>query len=164
MALGTSVRLPADIPPRFPNRCIYSDVPDPDAEAVIVANTQNSLFAFLAPILLLFGWRRVRVPISRTCRARFYLQNYGRDVIMIALSFVAVFAIMPMLNRHDPLRKIKAAGLVLAALSPWIAFEVFLPRRFDVTARKHWIDYEFASAEYATEFAMLNAPHVIRID
>lgn len=82
---------------------------------------------------------------------------------MIALVVLAVFVFMPMLGRDTPFRKFKLAGLILAALSPWILFEVFFPRRFDVTARGEWIDYEFASAEYAEEFAALNESHVIQI-
>ena len=70
---------------------------------------------------------------------------------------------MPMLGQDTPFRKFKLAGLIMAALSPWTLFEVFWPRRFDVTARGKWIDYEFVSAEYATEFARRNARHVTRI-
>ena len=82
---------------------------------------------------------------------------------MISLAILAVFVFMPMLGKGTPLRKFKLAGLVLAALSPWILFEVFFPRRFDVTARGEWIDYQFSSAEYAAEFAALNEPHIIQI-
>ena len=82
---------------------------------------------------------------------------------MIALVVLVVFVFMPMLGRGTPFRKFKLAGLVLAALSPWILFEFFFPRRFEVTPRGEWIDYEFASAEYAEEFAALNESHVIQI-
>ena len=43
---------------------------------------------------------------------------------MIALVVLAVFVFMPMFGRGTPFRKFKLAGLVLAALSPWILFEV----------------------------------------
>ena len=64
---------------------------------------------------------------------------------------------------HPTFWYLRPNSLVLAALSPWILFEVFFPRRFDVTARGEWIDYEFSSAEYADEFAALNEVHVIRV-
>jgi hypothetical protein len=163
MALSTDIRLPKTVTPVFPKRCVYSGDAAPDAEVVVIANSQNAFLAFLAPILLLFGWRRVRAPISRRYRARFYMQTFGRDIIMIALIILAVFEFMPALGRNASFRKFKVAGLVLVALSPWILFEVFFPRCFDVTARGEWIDYEFASAEYAKEFALLNLPHVLQI-
>ena len=82
---------------------------------------------------------------------------------MIALVCLAVFVFEPMFERGTPFRRYKVIGLVLVALSPWFLFEIFFPRRFHVTARGEWIDYEFASAEYAEEFALLNAEHLIRI-
>lgn len=163
MPLSTDIRLPKLVKPVFPHRCVYSGDANPDSEVVVIANSQNPFLSFLVPILLLFGWRRVRAPISRRYRARFYLQSSGRDILMIALVVLAFFVFMPMLGRDTPFRKFKVAGLVLVALSPWILFEVFFPRRFDVTARGEWIDYEFASAEYAEEFAALNESHVIQI-
>jgi hypothetical protein len=163
MPLSTDVRLPKSVKPVFPPRCVYSGESDPDAEVVVLANSQSAILSFLAPILLVFGWRRVRAPISRKYRARFYLQSFGRDLLMLAFAVVGVFVFMPMFGGGTPFRKLKVAGLVLAALSPWILFEVFFPRRFDVTARGEWIDYEFASAEYADEFAALNESHVIRV-
>jgi hypothetical protein len=164
MPLSTDIRLPKHVTPEFPQRCVYSGADDPDSEVVVIANSQSPFLSFLAPVLLLFGWRRVRAPILRQYRGRFYLQSFGRDALMIVLVFVAVFVFMPMLSGERLVRKFKVVGLVLAALSPWILFEVFLPRRFDVTARGQWIDYEFSSAEYAAEFALLNAPHVIRVE
>ena len=163
MPLSTEIRLPKSVKPVFPQRCVFSGDANPDSEVVVIANSQNALFSFLAPILLLFGWRRVRAPIARRYRARFYLQSFGRDLLMIAFVIVAVFVVMPMVGGGTAFRKVKVAGLVLAALSPWILFEVFFPRRFDVTARGEWIDYEFSSAEYADEFAALNEVHVIRV-
>lgn len=162
MPLNTDIRLPKSVKPVFPARCVYSGDANPDSEVVVIANSQSAFLSFLAPILLLFGWRRVRAPIARRYRVPFYLQSFGRDILMIALVVLAVFVFMPMLGRRTPFRKFKLAGLVIGALSPWILFEVFFPRRFDVTARGEWIDYEFASAEYAEEFAVLNQSHVIQ--
>ena len=163
MPLSLDVRLPKSVKPVFPQRCVYSGDTNPDSEVVVVANSQSAFLSFLFPILLLFGWCRVRAPISRRYRARFYLQSFGRDILMIALIGLGVCVFMPMLGRGTQFRDFKVAGLVLVALSPWILFEVFFPRRFNITARAEWIDYEFASAEYAEEFAALNESHVIQI-
>ncbi|MCA8969702.1 MAG: hypothetical protein KDC95_07960 [Planctomycetes bacterium] len=53
-------------------------------------------------------------------------------------------------------RKFAILGVVLAFLAPWIVFEVFWPRYFDITASKDTIDYEFASPDYANAFAVAN--------
>ena len=163
MPLSTDIRLPKSVTPVFPKRCVYSGDADPDSEVVVAVNFQSAFLTFLAPALGLFGWRRVRAPISRQYRAQFYVQRFGREIIMIALVILSIFVFMPMLGKDTPFHKFKLAGLVLLALSPWGFFEVCFPRRFDVTAHGEWMDYEFASAEYAAEFAELNKSHVLRI-
>ena len=54
------------------------------------------------------------------------------------------------------LRKWAMMGLGLACVFPQILFEVFFARSFDITAFADSVDYEFASNEYACEFAVLN--------
>ncbi len=75
---------------------------------------------------------------------------------MILLAFLFVFAVMPSFDRSDSFRKIKGAGIVLLMLSPWIAFEVLFPRRFDITVTKDSISYEFTDEIFADEFAEIN--------
>jgi hypothetical protein len=82
---------------------------------------------------------------------------------MIVLVFIGVFVFMPLLGPATASRKFKLAGLILLAMSPYILFEVFFPRRFNITARGDWIDYEFSSPVYAAEFALLNEAHVIQV-
>jgi hypothetical protein len=161
MPLSIDIRLPKNVKPVFPNRCVYSGEVNPDSEVFLIVNSQNPFLSFLAPILLLFGWRRVRAPIHRRHKLKFYLQNYGRDIVMFVLVCVLMWKIMPSFSKGS-FRKFKVAGMVLAALSPWIFFEVFFPRRFNVTAGATWIEYEFASHEYAAEFHELNAASVLK--
>jgi hypothetical protein len=163
VGLSTDIRLPKNVKPIFPKVCVYSGEENPDSEIVIPANSQNPILAFLAPILLVFGWKTYRAPICRGYKARFYFFHYGREVVMIILVVIALWKVMPLFDRHDGFRKFKVAGVMLIAVSPWIFFEIFVPRKFNVTAGSNWVDYEFASNEYAGEFALLNAPNVMQV-
>jgi hypothetical protein len=140
----------------FPDRCIYSSESGADDSVLVIANSQNPILSFFAPILLLFGWKSVRAPIKKKYKIRYYFTSYGRDIIMILLAFLFVFAVMPSFDRSDSFRKIKGAGIVLLMLSPWIAFEVLFPRRFDITVTKDSISYEFTDEIFADEFAEIN--------
>lgn len=61
-------------------------------------------------------------------------------------------------------------GLCLLCLSPLMIFEICFAAPFDVTVYSDSVDYEFASEDYAVDFALLNldSDHVkvngIRID
>jgi len=148
--------LPKENPAIFPDRCVYSSELGADDSVLVIANSQNPILSFFAPILLLFGWKSVRAPIKKKYKIRYYFTSYGRDVIMILLAFLFVFAVMPSFERGDSFRKIKSAGIVLLMLSPWIAFEVIFPRRFDITVTKDAISYEFTDEILAEEFAEMN--------
>lgn len=163
MGLGTSVRLPRGVKPVFPQRCVYSGERNPDDTVVVVTNSVGPLSSFLNPLLLLFGWGAVRAPVRRRYRWRSYLHAYGRDFIMVILVFAAIWIVMPRLPKSDPLRRIKLTGIVLAAASPWILFEVFASRKFAVTARRDWIEYDFSDQDYALVFAHLNDDKVLKV-
>jgi hypothetical protein len=162
MPLSTDIRLPKDHTPRFPPKCIVCHAP-PDSAVRIARNSQNPILIFFLPIFWLFGWSKVTVPICRKCKPRFRLQRWGRELILWTLVTVAVFLIMPHFKAWSRLtRKVVVGVLGVVALSPYLLAEVFWPRIFDTTARKRWVDYEFASADYAREFQALNAPYVLR--
>lgn len=164
MRISTGIRLRRGAKAIFPNRCIYSGSPDPDATAWVIANAQNPIFSFFTPLFLLFGWTKVAVPITRAYKLRFYVQNYGRDTLTIIFVFILIWQIMPLIDKDDPLRKIKALVACLVALSPLVLYEVFAPRKFDITSTHNHINYEFASEDYAQEFAELNRNDLISID
>ncbi|WP_234952724.1 hypothetical protein [Rhodopirellula baltica] len=156
MALSTDVRLPKRIKPVFPDRCVVCHCL-PTSTAKINTNAQNPLAVFLMPILYLFGWSRVEFPLCSACEPRFYFQRWGRTVVCWLVVGVAVFAAMPHFEEWNRLtRKFAVGGLALIALVPYIAFELFVPRSFDVTSGNASTDYEFASEEYAVEFFALN--------
>ena len=123
------------------------------------------MLIFFIPILWLFGWSRVEIPICKACKPRYRLQRWGREVLSAVIIIGAVFLIAPHFKSWQRLtRNIVVALLVIAILAPYILAEVLWPRIFDTTARKDSIDYEFASPHYAAEFYELNESHVVKSD
>lgn len=162
MSLSTEVTLPKNHPPKFPNKCIVCHCA-PDSTVKIAHNSQNPILTFFLPIIWLFGWSRIEIPICRKCKPRYRIQRWGREIACVVLIIIAIWCIMPLLKDWPRLtRKIVGGVLVLLAISPYIFAEVFWPRIFETTARKDSVDYEFASADYAAEFHALNAEHVIK--
>lgn len=158
MTLSTDITLPKSRKPAFPDKCIVCHA-KPDSIIRIAQNSQNVILAFFLPILMLFGWSRVEVPICRSCKPRFRIQRWGREIVCWTLVIVLVWRFMPHFKDWSGLaRKLAVGGLVLLGLSPYIFAEVFWPRIFDTTARGDQVDYEFASPEYAAEFEALNLP------
>ena len=158
MSLSTDVTLPRGVNPIFPDKCIVCHA-KPDSAVRIAQNSQNGLIAFFMPLIMLFGWSRVEVPLCQSCKPRFRIQRWGRQILCWALVIVLVWWLVPQFRSWSGLtRKIAVGGLVLIGLIPYVAWEVIWPRIFDTTARDDTVDYEFASAAYASEFAALNTP------
>jgi hypothetical protein len=158
MPLSSDITLPKGVNPVFPDKCVVCHA-KPDSTIRIAQNSQNAVLAFFMPILLLFGWSRVEVPICRSCKPRFRLQRWGRELVCWTLVLILIWWLMPHFKGWSGLtRKLAVGGLVLLGISPYIFAEVFWPRIFDTTARGKEVDYEFASPEYAAEFERLNSP------
>jgi hypothetical protein len=131
----------------------------------VAQNSSNWLLSFFIPLLLLFGWSRVELPICRGCKSRFRLQRWGRELVLWVLIIIAVWLIMPYFSDWSRLTKKVVVGvLVLLAISPSIIAEVLWPRIFNTTAQAGRVDYEFADAGYAAEFHELNREHVVKSD
>jgi hypothetical protein len=164
MAESTDITLPKGITPVFPALCIVCHAP-PDSTTKIAQNSAHWLGSFFFPILLLFGWSRVEVPICRACKPRFYFQRWGRTAICWTILFAVIAIAWPYFDGWDRLtKKIAIAGLALLAILPYAAFEVLWPRLFDTTANGDEVTYEFASLEYAKMFYLRNREHVLKSD
>ena len=156
-----NITLPRNCVPAFPNECIVCHC-IPHSTLKIAHNAQNPLLAFFLPFLLMFGWSRVEVPVCRTCKLRFRLQRWGREVVVCALILASVWLIWPCFKGwHAGTRRIVGGVLVLLLISPYVVVEVFWPRFFNTYARKDSVDYAFASPGYAAEFHELNLPNVL---
>src|SRR5262245_12730021 len=161
MRLSTDIRLPKNVTPIFPRRCIYSDRENPDSEAFVMASSIGGMLVWVPPPFF-FSGRRYRVPFFKEYRARFFARTLGRKAITFALVLLALWFAADLLSRTH-LRVLNLIGIILGTWAAWAGLEVVLPQRFDVTVGSDWIDYEFASAEYAAEFLQLNEAHVTQI-
>lgn len=161
MPLSTDVTLPKNAKPQFPRKCIVCHA-EPDSTIKIAQNSANWLLSFFVPVLMLFGWSRVEIPVCSSCKPRFRIQRWGRELVLWTLIIIALWLIMPHFDGWSRLTKKVVVGvLVVLAVSPSIIADVFWPRIFDTTAQGDKVDYEFADAGYAAEFHELNRTQVI---
>ena len=93
----------------------------------MVVAQKHHLLTILLPILLWFGLFRIRVPIRRRYKFRFYCQIYGRDAIFILLIILVGWRIIPSHSNRNLIETSKRLGILLAAVSPWILFDIFFP-------------------------------------
>src|ERR1700753_1886596 len=94
MPLSTDLTLPKEQKPIFPDKCIVCHA-KPDSTIKIAQNSQNPWLGFFAPIVMLFGWSRVEIPMSRRCKTRFLFQRWGRQLICWALVLIVIWWLMP---------------------------------------------------------------------
>ena len=161
MPLSTVVTLSKHAKPQFPRKCIVCHA-EPETTVKIVQNSPNWLLSFFVPILILFGRSRVEIPICQSCKLRFRIQRWGRELMSLTLIIVAFWLIVPHFDDWSGLTKNIAIGVsILLTISPSILVEVCWPRIFDTTAQGDKVDYEFSDAGYAAEFHELNKVHVI---
>ena len=164
MQLSSEVTLPKDYVPKFPAKCIVCHGA-PDSAVKIAHNSQNAFLTFFIPLLWIFGWSRVEVPICKACKPRYRLQRWGREVICLALVIAAFLFIQPHFKSWSRVtRNIVILVVGFATISIWALAEVIWHRIFDTTARTDSIDYEFASPHYAAEFYELNEAQVLKSD
>ena len=164
MQLSSEVTLPKDYVPKFPAKCIVCHGA-PDSDVKIAHNSQNPFLTFFIPVLWMFGWSRVEVPICKACKPRYRVQRWGRELICWALIIACFLLIAPHFKSWPRLtRNIVVLALVFAVIALWALAEVVWPRIFDTTARAESIDYEFASPHYAAEFYELNEAQVLKSD
>ncbi len=162
--MTTKIQTPKGLAPMFPNRCLYSGHPNPDGEASLVVHSGSALLSFLLPFLYLFGWRRVRVPVAKQYRGRFYLQVFSREAVVWLLVFLAIVFLAPEAHRPRILWKFETLVLAFAVVIPWAVWEALVPRRLSISASGDCLEFTFASREYADEFARLNAPQAKRVE
>lgn len=162
--LSSDVKLPRNYVPKFPNKCLVCHEV-PVSTMKVAHNSQNPFLVFLIPLLWMFGWSRVEIPICGKCKSRYRLQRWGRATACFGLIIIACWFILPHLKALSPtLKKFVGAALVLLAISPFVLLEVLWPPYFDTTAKSDTVDYEFSDAEYADEFRELNQEKVLYSD
>lgn len=156
MALSTDVKLPRSYEPVFPPVCVVCQCPEPESSLRLSSGTIG-WWSFL-----IAWWHRpltVTAPACHRCAWRLQLGRALSVLITIGISFAALFYLWSPIAQAVPpgIGRLIRLAIVLACLSPLIAYELFWPRAFDVTPFPDSVDYEFASPEMAVEFAIANA-------
>jgi len=161
MSLSSDVTLPKDYEPIFPASCVVCQSDEPVTKVKILAQGINGCLVYLMPLLIFLGWRSIGVPVCSSCKPKFHLQRWGRDALMAVLVILIFMVVGPRFSDLSGIiKKVTVAAVVLFAMIPYVIFEIFVPRCFDVTVHNNSIDYEFASEQYAREFQLLNLGHV----
>lgn len=155
MPLSTDVEISVNIRPTFPQRCVVCSGEQPDS-TVGVGDLMIGWFSFFTD--LPEGWRQVNVPVHTDCRRPFKLRRWLSRLAYLAIAILIwsyfgeqIEAWLPEMIRR-PGRKVVLVGL----MAPFIIVELFFPPRFDITATKYYVTFEFADPRYAAAFALEN--------
>ena len=155
MPLSTDVELPIDAEARWPDRCVACGVSRPGETWSLSARATKwvGLFLWWLP-----GTKvTTQVPACRQCRTSMRTQRWARTLVVWLVIAAAVWGGMWYLETYEgPFKKWIVMALALVCVLPIVAWEVFFPPATNLTVDKDVVQYEFASAEYATEFAALN--------
>lgn len=155
------ITLPEGIKPVFPEQCIVCGNP-PDNRTKIYAQTYNPFFQALMPLLIMFGWRQIEIPICKSCTPVFKAQRWGLVVASNVLGGIAVFWLLHNFNQLSLFFKIVSIPCVyiLSGLPYLIAAFFFIPF-FEATLLSDKVEYEFANIDFANAFHSLNEEHII---
>ena len=161
MAQSTDVILPKGVDPRFPDKCITCHG-KPNGTVRVAENTSNMLLVFFVPIFWLFGWNKQAVPICSSCKPKFRMQRWGREIVCWVIVIVGVWLIYPYVNDLSSWKgKLVILAGVIVIMIPYLIFEFLVARVFDMMNSGSNITYEFESEDYAMEFNDLNIDNVV---
>ena len=155
MPLCTDVNLPKWHKAVFPKRCVRCGSDPQDGTLRIWTQSIGWWSA-----LWMFGSGfSVRVPACYSCGWRIRIKRVGGLLITIVVAMLFLAFVWPYVEGAVPriLRKWVALAMVLVCLAPVWIWEVIFPPPIDITAFPKTVDYEFRDADYAREFARLNA-------
>ncbi len=164
MPLSTDVKLPRKYDPVFPDWCIVCGE-KPDTFTRVAHNGMSAIFLLVLPILYLFKWRSIQVPVCRACKPKFLWQRWGRTMIWLTIAIGVAAIFVPFFMTWSPIaRRIAVLGIMVIFLIPYFVMDTLWPRIFDVSVNGDEIEYEFKSKKYAVEFAAINDEHVLAIN
>ena len=147
------IKLPKNKNPKFPARCIVCGNSHPDGEVKATSRAVG-----LWTIFFMFGKVfSVQVPVCELCRSSYLKQKWIRTLLQWALVIAASAVVISFVKDiGGPFKKYIIAAFVLILLIPYILWETFVPRFFDMTVYTDTVTYEFKDKAYADEFASLN--------
>ena len=163
MPLSADVLVSEHEDPEWPGRCMRCLRPDPDDSVKVRATSVGwqTLGAFFIPILAFFGWRGLKrdVPVCSAC-----IDAVRRDR---RLRFVAMWlpagVVISLAIEHDWFERGRwfMVGIIIAAIAPAIAWDIFHPPWVDATREKpDRIRFEFRNHDFAELFAEANDSEV----
>jgi len=154
MALSTDVSLPKKQEPRFPDSCVSCGRGEPE-DSYRVRTNAIGWWTFTS---FSFGRKFVaEAPACIPCADAMGRRRWRSRAISLVFMVLGVALALTLFgDMEGPARRYVAMGVVLLVLAPHMIVEVIWPPVFDVTAFKKTVDYEFASFDYAFEFAELN--------
>lgn len=159
MPLSTDVKLPRHFKPRFPDRCACCGVDD----APECVKITQSTIGWVTVLTLLSGNRfSVLFPACNLCAPKLRREKRMRWLLTWSVAIVGVAVGFWLLDAVDAWwRRWAIAGVAMVCCSPLFLWQVFRPAAIDLTVFPRTVDYEFASSEYADEFARLNSDHLV---
>jgi hypothetical protein len=150
MPLSVDVELSRSQRPVFPDRCVGCGRTQPGATVRVGTGRLASLTGGN-------GRFSTDAPACPVCRSRIRRQRVLRSVVGGVFGLAGLAAAIAVLgSERFAGRRWVALAIVGIFLLPWLLWEVFSPRRFDVTVAEDTVCYEFRDAAYAREFAALN--------
>ncbi|QYK53119.1 MAG: hypothetical protein KF824_12790 [Fimbriimonadaceae bacterium] len=163
MPLSNDVVLSLKAVPIFPDKCVVCKQ-TPDTYWSILSNRTNLLFTFLLPVLFLFGFKKTKVPICKSCKKVFVVNRTLRFIITLAFPIILVAIFW---NALDDMTRLQRRLVILIggvmSVIPAIVWQVFNPPAVDVSFYDDNKEYEFKNLEYAVEFAELNYQEVVKV-
>ena len=156
MPLSTDVNLPRTYSARFPSRCVRCGDDPADGTERLWTHT----LGWWTWVLWAYGHGFViHVPACAGCGWRIRFHRVGGTFLTMAVAAACVYFVWPYLDDFiaRAMRKWVAMGLIIICLVPYFLWETFFPPAVDITAYSESVDYEFRHADYAREFAALNA-------
>lgn len=158
MPLSTEVNLPRNHVAQYPNRCVVCGKHKPDSFVRIITSTMGW---WLILLWWWWGWFKpfkTRVPACKRCVWRFHFRRFGSLAAVLLIAVIVMLYVWPHWQTIAPRfgKKYVAVGVIILFIVPVVLFDVFLPPRMDVSVFSTNVDYEFADAEYARDFAAMN--------
>ena len=155
MGLSTDVNLPRSHSACFPQKCVVCGQAEPGGTVSVF----SGVIGWWTWVFWTWGGVfTVCAPACPTCAWSLHLRRVIGLVVTIGIVMLFLFYVWPLVGHQVP-RFLKKWGMMIGAilcLLPQIAFEVFFPPAFDVTAFADSVDYEFRNEDAAYEFAALN--------
>ena len=153
MPFNKDVNLPKSYTALFPNRCVICGKEAPGDTYSVTTRTIGSGTAVTTA-----GPKfSVEAPACRGCRDRMRHRVWRRIAENVVFLLIGLgVGVRVIAGSHTAFANVILFVICLLCLVPLVAWRMFHPLPFDITAFSDTVDYEFRDRAYAEEFAALN--------